>query len=65
MRFIETLAADHDYEAQHTQLLLNGHGARDAARAGIEFDPNPSSKSLPDCAAAMSPFQRDRRRKSG
>jgi hypothetical protein len=34
MRFIETLAADHDYEAQHTQLFVNGHGTRDAARGG-------------------------------
>jgi len=31
-------------EAQHTQLLANGHAARDAARAGIEFDPKPVVK---------------------
>jgi len=31
-------------EAQHTTLLANGIAARDAARAGIDFDPKPVVK---------------------
>jgi hypothetical protein len=31
-------------EAQHNQLLANGHAARDAASAGIAFNPKPVVK---------------------
>jgi hypothetical protein len=31
-------------EAQHTTLLANGIAARDAARAGLAFDPKPDVK---------------------